>query len=346
MIMTKNLIFHNRQDLGGLPEAVCDFNGWNLHVEPRPPSSTIQRLCKEWSSGSARSQVARSWAHRGRKEALCPRVLPLKHEVCRKNRERKAEPHNGFVGMDVETLPSPHTADHPHLEENDRDGKAARHPLTVLANSAFQNEDQRNAGCSHPQRGVHRRGNTEGSGIAHAFLEKLNVKAERRSHEYTCDIDSADYAMELPETVAKPVGELHRAQKQGARTGDSMRQEPPLEWLVVLPYWIFRMHQETLIVRDDVGQHQADCSKEKIFWTPQRDPAGCWRCSRAGEAPNLVHFLSPLMMVCETAERKPPTANGGPFVGEAATAFLSYAAHLTRCLRRRPGHHHNRCAVD
>jgi hypothetical protein len=100
--------------------------------------------------------------------------------------------------------------------------------LPVLLNLPFKNEDHRNPSSNHPQRGVHRAGNTERSGIAHALLEVLEVKAEWRGHEYTCDIDSADYTTELPKTIAKSVGELHWAQQQSARTGDSMWQQPPL----------------------------------------------------------------------------------------------------------------------
>src|SRR5271157_2784418 len=194
-------------------------------------------------------------------------LLPLKHEVCRQKRERKAEPHNGFVRVDVEILAAAHTTDHPHLEKNDRDRKAARHPLAVLLNPAFENEDECNPGCGHPQRGVHGCSNTERSGIAHALFEVLNVYAEWRCHEYSCHIDSAHHPMELPEARSKPVGELHRAQQQSARTRDSMWQQPPPKGFIVLPYRILRMHQETLIVRDHVGQHQGDETKQKILRT-------------------------------------------------------------------------------
>jgi len=169
--------------------------------------------------------------------------------------------------MDVEILPSAHAADDSHLKKNYCDRKAASHPLPMLLNLPFKNEDHRNPGSNHPQRGVRRGSNAERSGIAHALLEVLNVKAEWRRHEYTCDIDSTDYTMEPPETMAKPVGELHRAQQQSARTGNSMGQQPPLKGCVVLPYRILRLHQKTLIVKDNVGQHQAYGGKQQIFWT-------------------------------------------------------------------------------
>jgi len=166
--------------------------------------------------------------------------------------------------MYVESVPSGHTADHPPLKKNRRDRKAASHPLPMLLNLAFENEDQRNSGGHHPHRGVHRGGNTKRAGITGALLKILDVKAEWRRYEYTCDIESADYTEELPETIAKPVGELHRAQQQSARTGDPMRQQPPLKRLIVLPHWILRMHQKTLIVGDYVGEHQADRGKQQV----------------------------------------------------------------------------------
>ena len=107
--------------------------------------------------------------------------------------------------MDVEILPSAHAADHSHLKKNYCDRKAASHPLPVFLNPPFKNEDHRNRGRNHPQRGVRSGGNTERSRIAHALLEVLDVKAKRRGHEYTCDIDSADYTVEFPETIAKSV---------------------------------------------------------------------------------------------------------------------------------------------
>jgi Phage integrase family len=173
---------------------------------------------------------------------LAPQFLPLKNKVRRKDRKPEADPNNGFVRMDVKSLPSAHTTDYSHLKKNECDGKAASHPLPVLLNLSFEDEDQRNCGRNHPQSGVHRCSNTERSGSAPALLEKLDVEAEWRGHKYTRDIDSADYPMEPPEPIANSVGELHRAQQQSARAGDSMRQQPPLEGFIVLPYRILRVH--------------------------------------------------------------------------------------------------------
>ena len=64
-----------------------------------------------------------------------------------------------------------------------------------------ENEDHGTRGGSHPHRGVQRGGNTERSGIAHALLGVMDVEPEWRRHKYSCDIDTTDYTMELPETI-------------------------------------------------------------------------------------------------------------------------------------------------
>ena len=43
--------------------------------------------------------------------------------------------------MYVEVLPSGHTANHSPLKKNQRDRKAASHPLLVLLNISLENED-------------------------------------------------------------------------------------------------------------------------------------------------------------------------------------------------------------
>src|SRR6516162_9084471 len=169
----------------------------------------------------------------------------MKNNVRRKDREGEAGPHDGFICMGVEVLPAPQTADRPHFKKNQCDRKAARHPLPVLLDFSFENEDQRNRGRRHPQCGVGCRSDTERAGIAHPLLEVLDIKAEWRCDEHTRDIDSADYTVEPLETVAKPVEELYRSQQQGAGTGKSMWQQPPLKGLVMLPYRILRIEKET-----------------------------------------------------------------------------------------------------
>jgi len=72
----------------------------------------------------------------------------------------------------------------------------------MLLDHTFENKDQCKSGGHHPQRGLHRGGNTKRAGIAPALLKILDVKAEWRRYEYTRDIDSADNTMELRETIA------------------------------------------------------------------------------------------------------------------------------------------------
>ena len=78
-------------------------------------------------------------------------MLPLKHKVRREDREGKAHPNNGFVRMGVEIFPSAHAADYSYFKKNQCDRKAASHPLPVLLNLPFKNEDQRNPGSNYPR---------------------------------------------------------------------------------------------------------------------------------------------------------------------------------------------------
>jgi hypothetical protein len=71
--------------------------------------------------------------------------------------------------------------------------------------------------------------------------------------------------MELREAAAEALGELHWAQEKGASTGNSVRQEPPLERLVVLPDRIVGMDQEALVVTENVGHQQATKANRRNF---------------------------------------------------------------------------------
>jgi hypothetical protein len=115
-----------------------------------------------------------------------------------------------------------------------------------------KNEGEGDAGGDHPEQGVDRGGQAEGSRLAEALLEELDVEAERAGHEHAGNVESAHYAMELREAAAEAEagGELHWAQEKGASTGNSVRQEPPLERLVVLPDRIVGMDQEALVVTE------------------------------------------------------------------------------------------------
>src|SRR5215469_3545032 len=137
----------------------------------------------------------------------------------------------------------------------------------MLVNLPLENEDQCNPGRKHPQHGLHGCSNTERSGNTRALLRVLDIEAEGRCQEHTPNIDAPDDPMEPAETLTKAIGKLYWAEQKRACSGNSMRQQPPLKGLVVRPHRIFRINQETFIVKDNVGQHQADGSKEQIFWT-------------------------------------------------------------------------------
>jgi hypothetical protein len=73
--------------------------------------------------------------------------------------------------------------------------------------------------------------------------------------------------MELCETLAEAIRKLHGAKQQGAGPSNSMWQQPPLKWLIVLPDRILRIDQEAFIVTKNVGHHQADEDEQEILWT-------------------------------------------------------------------------------
>jgi hypothetical protein len=71
--------------------------------------------------------------------------------------------------------------------------------------------------------------------------------------------------MEFGEALAEAVRELHRTEQNSARTGQSMRQQIPLEAFIMLPNWSVRMPKEALVVVDDIRDHQPDDGKDDIF---------------------------------------------------------------------------------
>src|SRR5271165_5350836 len=72
-----------------------------------------------------------------------------------------------------------------------------------------------------------------------------------------------------------------------------MRQQPPLKGLIVLPHRVLRMYQQTFIVRDNVGQHQADGSKEQIFCAEPRTPLARYQHRGHGKAPTTIDSCRP-----------------------------------------------------
>lgn len=128
---------------------------------------------------------------------------------------------------------------------------------------------------------------------SHAFLEVLDIEAEGSCQEHTGNVDAPDDPVEPAETLTKPVGELHWAQQKSTCSCYSMRQQPPLKGRIVLPDRVLRMYQETLIVKDDVGQHQADGGKEQIFCAEPRTALDRYQHRGHEKAPSAVHFCRP-----------------------------------------------------
>ena len=192
-------------------------------------------------------------------------LLPLKNEVRRKDRKRETGPHNRLVCPVAEILPSSYASDHSPFKEHQRDSKAAGHPLPVLLDLPFADESQRNCGCPHQQDSIDNRSHSERSRIAQAFLKVLDIDAERRSDEHARDVDASEYTMEFSIAQSKPLGELQRAEQNGASAREAVWKKPPLEGLVVEPYGVFRMHKEALIVIEDVSEHQSEDAKQETL---------------------------------------------------------------------------------
>src|SRR6516162_6093825 len=162
-------------------------------------------------------------------------LLPLQNDVGPQDRERQARPYDRLIGVGSEIFPSRYAADDPHLQEDQRQGKAARHPGAMLLNLALAHEDEGDAGGEHQQKGVYSSGNAERAGPAHALFEVLDVGSQRRRDQRTEHIHPADNAMQLEVTLSQTLGKLHRSEQNRAGAGKSMWQQPPAKWMVVLP---------------------------------------------------------------------------------------------------------------
>ena len=76
--------------------------------------------------------------------------------------------------------------------------------------------------------------------------------------------------MEFRETLPQTIGELQRTKQDGAGARQSVRQQIPAEWMIVLPCQVIPMDQEAFVVYQDITDHQADKAKQKIFETNAR----------------------------------------------------------------------------
>src|SRR6266436_672082 len=90
----------------------------------------------------------------------------------------------------------------------------------------------------------------------------LYVKGERRSDKDTGNIKTSDNTMKLRETLAQTIGKLHWTEQKRTGSGQTMRKQPPLERLVVLPDRILRIDEEVLVVAENVSDHQTNEAKQ------------------------------------------------------------------------------------
>src|SRR6516162_6862789 len=133
----------------------------------------------------------------------------------------------------------------------------------MLLYFALADEDESQSRGKHQQQGIYRRGNSEGTRKAQAFVQVLNVSTEWRCNHGTCDVHASNHAMEPGVAPPKPIGKLHRAEQNRARSSKSVGQQPPLERLIVLPDRVISLDEETLVMDDYVSQHQSDRAKQK-----------------------------------------------------------------------------------
>ena len=203
------------------------------------------------------------------------KLLPLQGDIGEKQGEGDASPHDGFVEGAIGSLfQSGDAEDYAHFEKDDGDRKAASHPLTMLLDFAVEDEREGDASGEHPQDRVGGGSGAERTGAAHALLEVLNVEAERSGDEDAGDIEASDDAMELGEALAEAVGELHGPEQEGAGAHQAVGQKPPLESSDVQPFGILGVDEEMLVMVENVSDHQADESEQKIFRAWPREARG------------------------------------------------------------------------
>ena len=223
-------------------------------------------------------------------------ILPLQDDVGEEQGEGNAGPDDGFVGGVAEGVPAGDAADHADFQKDDRNGEAASHPLAVLLDFSFQDEHESDGGGGHPERSVSGRGEAEAARGTHALFVILDVGAERGGDEDAGDVDAADDAMEAGVTLTKAIGELHRAEDQGAGAGEGVGQEPPLEGLDMGPFGIFGVEEKAFVVAKNVDDHEADEDEEKVFRTGP---------GKTGKHAYLFQSFSPLWKPGEAGDGAP-----------------------------------------
>src|SRR5581483_8751064 len=210
------------------------------------------------SSASGRLCSRRDWPG-------TPKLLDLQNQVRGKQGEYVADPDHGLHSRRSEGLPPGNSQNHAHFQKDQRNGKTARHPLTVLLDLSAADKSEGNCGRQNPGSRLHGSDNTEGSSGAHALLEVLHVESHRRGDEYAAHVDPSHYAMNFGEALTQAVRKLKGTKQERARSRDPVRQQVPAEGMIVLPYGVIGMNEKTFVVTEHIGQHEADHGPEDIL---------------------------------------------------------------------------------
>jgi hypothetical protein len=127
----------------------------------------------------------------------------------------------------------------------------------VALHVTLQDEGERDQRRAREQNGIDPgRDGDRARPLAQPLLDILHVGAERPADYGARHVESAHHAMDLGVVLAQLVGELEGPQQQGACCRQTMRQQPPLERLVMLPNRMVGLDQKTLVVLQDVQQHE------------------------------------------------------------------------------------------
>src|SRR5271163_302500 len=83
-------------------------------------------------------------------------------------------------------------------------------------------------------------------------------------------VEAAGHPVQRGETQPQTFPELHWCKDQRASTGDTVRQQPPFERLVIVPDRVRRVDEKALIVIKHVSRHGGDKGENQVFGTKPR----------------------------------------------------------------------------
>jgi len=134
-----------------------------------------------------------------------PKLLELKHDVRREDRESETAPHYSLDSRSTQILPACYAQYHSHFKKHQSDSEAAGHPLAVLLDFAFENERKSDGGGEYQQGRIDHSSDAERARFSHSFLEVLYVSPEWGNDKHGSDVDSTRDPMQLGETLAKSI---------------------------------------------------------------------------------------------------------------------------------------------